>query len=158
PSTSNTNPRAVRKLTPRHTLERSRRRFPLSHLDRERFAEPSTRLLDTGKTRAAKRQTFSAPDPPRHLHYQLQLALLILLRQRIAPQRRRKPALRTQRQLLHRHIPRRFLNPPQQQIDRLQLRRLRRDQPEYHHLAPRHEAQRLEPTRAFGVVLQQESI
>src|SRR5579872_2953440 len=111
----------------------------------------STAIAPTPSVTAARMR--SAPDFRRRLDDQLELGDLLLAGERVPLDGRGKAALWREAQLLDRHVPRRLLDPPLEQILRFQLAALGCHEAEHHVLVRRHVTQRLEPARARVVVL-----
>src|ERR1051326_8431888 len=106
---------------------------------------------------AWKDVSSTGPDPARGVDEQLELAALVVPREEVAARGRGEPALRAQREALDRHVPARLLDPAQELVLRLELRRLRRDQPEGDGLPARREAERLATPGSIPVGLQAEA-
>src|SRR3954452_7767415 len=94
----------------------------------------------------------------RRLDDEAQLRPLLLLGDRVALDRRGEAALRRQAELVEIDVLRRRLDAPLELVLALELRALRRDEPEHDDLALRDEAQRLEPARALVVPLHEEPV
>src|SRR5207237_10724172 len=88
----------------------------------------------------------------------LEIARLLVDRERVGSQRGGEAALWTEGQILRRNVLRGLVDAAQQQLLGLQLARLGGDQAEDNGDAARHEAQGREVASAFGVVLQQKAI
>src|SRR5262245_24189595 len=112
--------------------------------------------------RAPQAESFfpipSGPDSARHLDHPLQLAALVIPGDQIAELHRGEAALGRDGQALDRDVLGRLVDPPAQEVDRLERRDLRADEPQRDHLVAGQEAQRLEPACPLGVVLQQEAV
>src|SRR5881296_2357226 len=93
-----------------------------------------------------------APDVPRDLERQPELAPLVVDGDLVAVVRAREPTLRAQAEVLQRHVLRRRLDAPLEIVLPLELGDFRADQPEHHRLLLRHEPERLEASRAVRVV------
>src|SRR5688572_6708755 len=73
----------------------------------------------------------ASPDVAGDVDDTLQLAPLLVLRQRVPVMRARESALRRQAQPFERHVLGRLVDPAPQRVLRLQRARLRRDQPQH---------------------------
>src|SRR5262249_12929727 len=102
--------------------------------------------------------TLFAPDLLRRLHHQPHLGGLLVAGELVARNRGGEAALRREAELVHVHELRRLLDAPLEHVLVLELRALRRHEPEHHHLALGHEAQRLERPGALVVVLEEEAV
>src|SRR5256885_14210496 len=87
----------------------------------------------------------------------LELRDFLLLGEVVAVVGARKPALRAEGEVLHRHVPGRRVDAALEVVLFLELRKLGADQPEHHFLAFWHETQRLEAGRAPGVAIQEKA-
>src|SRR5689334_15861963 len=93
----------------------------------------------------------SSPYLPCDLHDALELAPLLVLAQPVAVVRARETALRGKTQVLERHELRGLIDFSLQLVWAFQRSGFRRHQTQYHLLALRHEAQRLEAAGARAV-------
>jgi hypothetical protein len=94
----------------------------------------------------------------RHLHHALELAPLVVHRQRVAVVGAREAALRAQAQLVQRHDARRLVDAPFQVVLVLELAELGGHQAEHDLLAGRQRAQRLEAAGARAVELHEPAV
>src|SRR5262245_50837056 len=121
------------------------------------IGDPCSRADDHGSplTRGRHRvygQITLAPHLFRHLHDPPQLRPLLLLGEDIAFLGRGEAALRREAELVERDELRRLLDAAFELVLRLKAAALGGDEAEHHHLAPGHEAQRLEAAGARAVV------
>src|SRR5882672_4850527 len=89
-----------------------------------------------------------APDVPRDLERQPELAPLVVDGDLVTVVGAREPTLRAQAEVLQRHVLRRRLDAPLEIVLLLELGDFRADQPEHHLLSLRHEPERLEAAGA----------
>src|SRR4051794_33401488 len=100
----------------------------------------------------------SAPHLARGLHDEAQLRDLLLVRQRVALDRRGEPALGRQTELVDVHVPGRLLDAALELVLGLEVPALGGDQAEDDELALGDEAQRLEAARALVVPLHEQPV
>src|SRR5262249_20334966 len=101
---------------------------------------------------------FSSPDLSGSLTNEVQLGLLIGVRNQVSFFGGGKAALRTKRQSVQRNVSGGSLNTTFQFILILECRLLRRNQPQNHRSAFGHLLQWFESTRTFVIVFEQESL
>src|SRR6202011_6222261 len=102
---------------------------------------------------------MSAPHFARCLHNKAKLGDLLLPGQRVAVDGRRESALRTEAELLERHVFRRLVDPPLELVLAFERRPLAGDEAQDHpFLRARYEPQWLEAARARIVVFQEEAV
>src|SRR5438874_2301992 len=100
-----------------------------------------------------------APDFAGGFNHETQLRDLLVPVQTIALDGRGKAALRAKAELLERHVFCRFVDPALQIVLAFERGALAGHEAEHHSFVPpRHEAQRLEPTRAGIVVFEEEAV
>src|SRR3712207_2027471 len=118
---------------------------------------PTSQRAEAGQTRPNE-ALLVAPDLLGGLDDECQLGDLLVPGQGVALHGRGEAALRGQRQLLQRDVPRGLVDAPLEVVLVLQLGALGGDQAQDDALARRHEAQRLEAAGAGVVVLEEETV